>query len=110
MLARLWARLDRGARVALIIGCVLAVAAIPLPTWMPVLLGSGAAVVLGFVFPAEAVKVGVLVAAPILSMGFLMLFIRGFSLIIAALMLGACVIIPVALARVGAGARTGKRA
>jgi hypothetical protein len=109
MLRRFWDRLDRGARVALIVGCVLAVAVIPLPSWMPILFGLGAAVVLGFVFPNEAVKVGVLVAAPILSMGFLMLFIRGFSMLIAALMLGACVIIPVGLARVGAGARLGKR-
>jgi hypothetical protein len=108
MLRRLWDRLDRGARVALIVGVVVAIAVIPLPTWMPVLVGFGASVLLGYLFPAEAVKVGVLVAAPILCMGFLLLIIRGAGLFTAALMLGACVVIPVALARVGAGARVGK--
>lgn len=109
MLRRLWDRLDRGSRVALIVGVVLAVAVIPLPTWMPVLVGFAAAVILGYLFPAQAVRVGVLVAAPILAMGFLLLVVRGAGLFTAALMLGACVVIPVALARVGAGARLGKR-
>jgi hypothetical protein len=109
MLRRLWDRLGRGSRVALIVGVVLAVAVIPLPTWMPVVVGFAAAVILGYLFPAQAVRVGVLVAVPILAMGFLLLVVRGAGLFTAALMLGACVVIPVALARVGAGARLGKR-
>ena len=55
---RLWDRLDRSSRIALIVGVVLAVAAIPLPTLIALVVGLVAAAALGFAFPDRDIRVG----------------------------------------------------
>jgi hypothetical protein len=109
MLRRVWDRLDRGSRVALVAGLVLAVAAIPLPTLGVIVAGAGAAILLGFLYPATPTRVGALVAGPMLAAGFLVGLIRGVGVIWLVVILGSTLIAPVYLARVGAGARTGRR-
>lgn len=104
---RIWGRLDRPSRVSLIIGVVLAVAAIPLPTLLALAVGLVAAAALGYAFPANATRVGVLVAAPVLTVAFLVGLVRGFSATILLVFIGCSLILPVGLARLGAGARTG---
>lgn len=102
---RLWDRLDRSSRIALVVGVVLAIAAIPLPTLLALAVGLVAAACLGFAFPDRDVRVGVLVAVPVLSVAFLMGLLRGFSATVLIVFLGCSLILPVALARLGANAR-----
>ncbi len=105
---KLWGRLNKPTRVALSIGAVLAVASIPLPTLLALAVGLGAAAALGFAFPQEATRVGVAVAVPVLTVAFVAGFVRGFSAIVLVVFLACSLILPVALARVGAGARLGR--
>ena len=104
---RLWDRLDRSSRIALVVGVVLAIAAIPLPTLLALAVGLLAAAALGYSFPERDIRVGVLVAVPILSVAFLMGLLRGFGATVLIVFLGCSLILPVALARLGANARRG---
>lgn len=108
VITRFWGRLDRPSRVALVTGVVLAVAAIPLPTLAALAVGLAAAVALGYGFPAEATRVGVLVAVPVLSVAFIVGFVRGFSAVVLVVFLACSLILPVASARLGANARVGR--
>lgn len=102
---RLLDKLDTASRISLGIGIVLMFVAIPLPTWMAFLMGLVAAGILGFVFPEEPTRSGVLVAAPILGIGYLFGIVRGFSMIILAVLLIPSLIAPVWLARQAASVR-----
>ncbi len=106
---KLWGRLNKPTRVALVTGFVLAVASIPLPTLVALAVGLGSAAALGFAFPDEATRVGIAVAVPVLSVAFLAGFVRGFSAIVLVIFLACSLILPVALARVGTGTRVGRR-
>lgn len=108
MIMKFWSRLGRPERVALVTGVVLAVASVPLPTWMALLVGLGATTVLGYLFPAEYTRVAILVAAPILLVAFLVGMVRGISALMLAVFLGCSLILPVGLARLGASAREGR--
>ena len=105
---KLLARLSRSTRTALIVGVVLAIASIPLPTLLALAVGLLAAGALGYGFPDEAIKVGVMVALPILLVAFLVGLIRGFDAIVLVVFLVCSLVLPVALARLGAGARVGR--
>lgn len=104
---KLWGRLNKPTRVALVIGLVLAVAAIPLPTLLALVVGLIAAGALGFVYPEHATRVGIAVALPILLVAFIAGFVRGFSAIVLIIFLACSLILPVGLARMGAATRTG---
>ncbi len=103
----LWGRLDRPAQIALVIGVVLAVATIPLNAFVTLIIGLAACAILGWAYPDEATKVGVLVAAPVLSIGFLLALIRGFAAFVLVVLIGCSVVLPVAVSRFGAQARRG---
>ncbi len=105
---RVWGRLDKPSRIALVAGAVLAVASIPLPTWLALAVGLVSAAVLGYTYPQNAVRVGVLVAVPILSIAFLVGLLRGFGATMLIVFLACSLILPVSLARLGAGARVGR--
>lgn len=89
------------------VGAVLAVASIPLPTLLALAVGLVAAACLGYAFPDRDIRVGVLVAVPILSVAFLVGLLRGFSAVVLMVFLGCSLVLPVALARLGANARRG---
>ena len=76
---QLWTRRDRATRVSLVVGVVLAVLAVPLPTLVALAVGLAAAAALGYTFPGAAFRVGVLVAAPILAVAFIVGLVRGFA-------------------------------
>jgi hypothetical protein len=95
-------------QIALIAGVCLAVASIPLPTLVALAVGLAAAAVLGYSFPDEATRVGVAVAAPILTVAFVVGLVRGFSFVVLAIFLLCSLVLPVGIARVGAQARRGK--
>lgn len=80
----------------------------PLPAWLALIVGLVAAAVLGYMFPADAVRVGIMAAIPILSVGFLVGLIRGISVTVIIVFLACSLILPVSLAKLGAGAREGK--
>jgi len=104
---RIWDRLDKPVRVAVVVGVILAVGAIPLSTVVAMLVGLAAAAILGYAFPSDHLKVGVTVAAPILTVAFLVGLVRGVGAVTLLVVLGCSLILPVGLARVGAGARLG---
>ena len=89
------------------VGVILAVAAIPLPTLVALAVGLAAAAGLGYAYPDRDIRVGVMVAVPILSVAFLMGLLRGFGATVLVVFLGCSLILPVALARLGANARRG---
>ncbi len=105
---QLWSRLDRPARVALLTGVVLALAAIPLHTLLALAVGLAAAASLGYAYPPDATRVGVLVALPILVVAFVVGLIRGFGAVVLVIFLACSLILPVGLAKMGAGARLGR--
>ena len=86
----------------------MAIAAIPLPTLGALAVGLASAVALGYLYPAEATRVGVAVAVPILSVAFLMGFVRGFGVVVLIVFLACSLILPVVSARLGASARVGR--
>ena len=89
------------------VGAVLAVASIPLPTLLALAIGLAAAAALGFAYPDRDIRVGVLVAVPILSVAFLVGLLRGFGATVLVVFLGCSLVLPVALARLGGSARRG---
>lgn len=105
---RFWNRLGRPAKVALVLGVILAVASIPLPTLLALAVGLFAAGALGYSFPGEATRVGIYVALPILTVAFIAGFVRGFSATVLVVFLACSLVLPVTLARLGAGARVGR--
>jgi hypothetical protein len=105
---KLWGRLGTSSRVALISGVVLAVASIPLPAWLALIVGLLAAAVLGYAFPGDAIRVGIMVAVPILSVALLVGVVRGISLTVIVVFLACSLILPISLAKLGAGAREGR--
>jgi len=107
---KLWGRLNKPTRVALVIGLILAVAAIPLPTLLALVVGLVAAGALGYVYPPNATGVGIAVALPILLVAFIAGFVRGFSAIVLIIFLTCSLILPVGLARMGAATRNGRPA
>lgn len=104
----LWSRLDRPAQVAIGTGAVLALATIPLNAFITLVIGLAACAVLGWVYPDESTKVGILVAAPVLSLGFLVALIRGFAAFVLMVLIACSLLLPVAISRFGAQARRGK--
>lgn len=103
----LWDRLDRPAKIALGIGVALAFATIPLNAFFTLVIGLAACAILGWAYPDDATKVGVLVAAPVLSIGFLLALIRGFAAFVLLVLIACSVALPVVVSRIGAQARRG---
>ena len=103
----LWGRLDRPAQIALAVGVVLAIATIPLNAFVTLVIGLAACAVLGWLYPDAATKVGILVAAPVLSIGFLLALIRGFAAFVLMVLIACSLLLPVAVSRFGAQARRG---
>jgi hypothetical protein len=103
-----WNRIDGPSRTALIVGLVLMVAAIPLPTIVAVLIGLVAAAALGYLHPDDATRVAVIVALPVLVIAFFFGFVRGFNTTLLLVFLVPSLIAPVWLARQGAGMRRGR--
>ncbi|MDH3753777.1 MAG: hypothetical protein OEU32_07880 [Acidimicrobiia bacterium] len=99
-------RLDRSTVVALATGVVLTLASIPLQTLVALVVGLAAAALLGFFYPESPTKVGVAVAAPVLTVAYLLGVVRGFSWVILLVLLIPSLILPVWLARVGASIRS----
>ena len=104
---QLWDRLDRPSRIALGVGVVLAVATIPLNAFVTLVIGLAACAVLGWVYPDAATRVGILVAAPVLSIGFLVALIRGFAAFVLMVLIACSLLLPVAVSRAGAQTRRG---
>ncbi len=107
---KLWSRLDHSVRVALLAGVVLALASIPLHTFVALAVGLAAATVLGYLYPADATRVGVVVALPILTVAFITGLARGFSATVLVIFLACSLVLPVGLARMGASVREGRPA
>ena len=105
---QLWTKRDRATRVSLVVGVVLAVLAVPLPTLVALAVGRAAAAALGYTFPDAAVRVGVLVATPILGVAFLVGLVRGFTVLVLVVFLASSLVLPVGLAWLGAEMRTGR--
>lgn len=91
-------------------GAVLAIASIPLPTLLALAVGLVSAAALGYLFPDDATRVGIMVALPILSVAFLVGLLRGFGAVVLVVFLACSLVLPVALSRLGAGARVGRQA
>lgn len=104
---RFWSRLDGPSRIALVVGVVLAIATIPLSAFFTLLIGLAACAVLGWIFPDAATRVGILVAAPVLSIGFLVALLRGFAAFVLMVFIACSLVLPVAISRLGAQARRG---
>jgi hypothetical protein len=108
VIASVWNRVDGPSRTALIVGLVLMLAAIPLPTLVAVFVGLAAAAVLGYLHPDDVTQVAVLVALPVLIIAFILGFVRGFNTTLLLVILVPSLIAPVWLARQGAGMRRGR--
>ena len=105
---QLWTQRDRATRAALVVGVVLAVLAVPLPTLVALAVGLAAAAALGYTFPDAAVRVGVLVATPVLAVAFLVGLMRGFTVLVLVIFLASSLVLPVGLSWLGAEMRTGR--
>ena len=103
----LWDRLDRSDQIALVTGVVLAIATIPLNAFVTLVIGLAACAVLGWIYPDAATRVGILVAAPVLSIGFLVALIRGFAAFVLMVLIACSLLLPVAVSRFAAQARRG---
>ena len=101
----LWLRLSPASRVPLTIGAVFAVVGFFLPTLLTILVAVFAAALVGFLFPAQATRAGILVALPVLIVAYLFGLVRGFSGTLMLIVLLPSFILPVALARMAASVR-----
>lgn len=105
----LFGRLERASRIALGFGAVLAVVAIFLHPLLGLAIGALGVVTVAYVYPDSPVKVGFLLAVPVLTVVYLAALLRGFNSTVVLILLLPSFIIPVGLARVAADVRTGRR-
>ena len=103
----LWGRLDRESRISLGAGLVLAVVALFINTLLALAVGMVSAAVVGYLYPTSPMRVGFLVAVPVIVVAFLAGLLRGFSGTVLLIVLVPSFIVPMALARAAADVRRG---
>ncbi len=108
-LRQLFGRLERDSRIALGLGVVLAVVAIFLHPLLGLAIGALGVVTVAYFYPESPIKVGFLLAVPVLTVVYLAALLRGFNSTVVLILILPSFIVPVGLARMAADVRTGRR-